>query len=247
MHPETFSLSLSRPPSLSTSPFLSLPRPFSTSPSLSTSPSIYLALSLSPSPYLSLYHALSLPRPFSLSTSPFLYLTLSLYLALSLSTTPSLYLALSLPHPLYLPRPLSLPHLLSLSLPRPLSTSPFLSLYLALSLSTSPSLSFSLPLSRPPSPGVLSPQGEREDQVQADGARGLPGEEGGAGGVRLHGAGGLQRARPGVPHQPGRHAPLQHPRPPATGGPQGVGCMSVCVRVCRCNCATLLAYWTTFD
>lgn len=58
------------------------------------------------------------------------------------------------------------------------------------------------------SPGVLSPEGERQDQVQANGTRRLSGEKGGPGGLQLHGSGRLQRTHTGLSDQPGRHAPL---------------------------------------
>lgn len=66
-------------------------------------------------------------------------------------------------------------------------------------------------------PGLLSPQSQRQNQVQADRSRRLPGEEGSPGSLWLSCSGGLQRTHTRLPHQPWRHAPLQHTRPPTSG------------------------------
>ena len=76
-------------------------------------------------------------------------------------------------------------------------------------------------------PGVLPAQSECQDQVQADGPRGLPRAAGGAGGAELGRAGGLQRAHPGLPHQPGGHAPLQRPGAQAPGQGRGWALVTV--------------------
>uniref|UniRef100_A0A3B3UM15 LLGL scribble cell polarity complex component 1 n=1 Tax=Poecilia latipinna TaxID=48699 RepID=A0A3B3UM15_9TELE len=58
---------------------------------------------------------------------------------------------------------------------------------------------------RPPPAGVLAPQSERQDQVQVDSSRRLPGEESGLGSLPLCCSGRLQRTHTRLPHQPRRH------------------------------------------
>lgn len=76
-----------------------------------------------------------------------------------------------------------------------------------------------------PAPGLHAAQGQRQDQVQADGPRGLPGPEGGAGELCQRSLRGLHGELPGVPDEPGRHPRLHRAGAEAAGAlrlhPQG--------------------------